>query len=228
MCGRFTSNADDLTWEEYSDLLGFDLSHKVAPRYNIAPSQPVEIVRVSPSSGKTELVPVKWGLVPSWAKDPAIGNRMINARAETAHEKPSFRSAFKHRRCLIPATGFYEWQARGKGPKQPYHITMKAGGLFSMAGLWEHWQAPDGSELETCTILTTEPNDLMAPIHNRMPVILPPSEARKWIDPKTKADDLKPILVPLSADMMQALPVSRIVNDPKNDKPECVEPIRPK
>ena len=144
MCGRFSSNADELTWKEYADLLGFDLLRAIAPRYNIAPSQPVEIVRLSPATGKPELVPVKWGLVPSWAKDPAIGNRMINARAETAHEKPSFRAAFKHRRCVIPATGFYEWQARGKGPKQPYHITMKAGGLFSMAGLWEHWQAPDG------------------------------------------------------------------------------------
>ncbi len=225
MCGRFTSNADDLTWEEYADLLGFDLSHKVAPRYNIAPSQPVEIVRVSPSTGKPELVPVKWGLVPSWAKDPSIGNKLINARAETAHEKPSFRSAFKKRRCVIPATGFYEWQKQGTGPKQPYLIGMKAGGLFSMAGLWEHWKAPDGGELQTCTILTTGANELMEPIHDRMPVILPSEAAKKWIDAESKPDELKSMLEPLSAEQMLAVMVSRVVNDPRRDEPGCIEQV---
>jgi putative SOS response-associated peptidase YedK len=167
---------------------------------------------------------LRWGLVPPWAEDQKIGNRLINARAETAAGKPSFRAAFKRRRCLVPADGFYEWQKVGRA-KQPYYIRLKDGAPFAFAGLWEHWQGADGEIIESCTLLTTEANDLMRPIHERMPVMLKPEDFGRWLDrdaPAGKA--LAALLCPYPAEAMTAYPVSAHVNNPRNDGPACVAP----
>lgn len=221
MCGRFSLIATSAELAAHYQLADVPL---VQPRYNIAPTQPVAAVRLAPNSGQRELTHFQWGLVPSWSKDPSIGSRMINARSETAAEKPSFRSAFKRRRCLIPASGFYEWQAVNGG-KQPMYIHPAEGDLMSLAGLWEYWQSPDGSELETCTILTTSPNDLMAPIHNRMPVVLEPDDYTTWLDPETTADVLMHLLRPIDTGFLDAYPVSTTVNNPRNEDPACIAPV---
>ena len=241
MCGRYTLIAPPKMLEE---LFQITILGDIPPRYNIAPGQPVAAVR--PVTGGTggagstggaggtgnrgrELTLLRWGLVPSWSKDPAIGNRMINARAETAAEKPSFRAAMKRRRCLIPASGFYEWAKSGSaktGPaKQPYFIRMKDHRPFALAGLWERWLSEDGSELETCAILTTSPNALVENIHQRMPVIIAPEDYGRWLDPANEnAAALHSLLRPFPAEEMEARPVSRRVNDPRNDDPACIEP----
>jgi len=165
---------------------------------------------------------LRWGLVPSWAKDPSIGVRMINARAETIAEKPSFRSAFKHRRCLIPTDGYYEWAKAGK-KKQPYFIRMKDRQPFAMAGLWESWKSPEGETIETFTIITCEANSMMKPFHHRMPVILDEELWGEWLDPENNdVDRLKGYLVPYDSSKMEAFPVSPLVNNPRNDSPQCV------
>lgn len=208
-------------------LFGVAVPDEHAPRYNIAPSQGILAVRAAPDGGDgaREAAVLRWGLVPSWAKDPDIGNRMINARAETVAEKPSFRAAFRRRRCLVPATGFYEWRA-ASGPKQPYTIGMADGGPFAMAGLWEHWTEPDGAAVETCAILTTEANELLRPIHARMPVIVAPSDFDLWLDPALAMPELlAPLLRPFDAAAMAAHPVSRHVNNVRNDDPACLEPV---
>ena len=210
-------------------LFGVAVPDEHAPRYNIAPSQGILAVRAAPDGGDgaREAAVLRWGLVPSWAKDPDIGNRVINARAETVAEKPSFRAAFRRRRCLVPATGFYEWRA-ASGPKQPYTIGMADGGPFAMAGLWEHWTGPDGAAVETCAILTTEANELLRPIHARMPVIVAPSDFDLWLDPALAMPELlAPLLRPFDAAAMAAHPVSRHVNNVRNDDPGCVEPLTP-
>jgi putative SOS response-associated peptidase YedK len=168
-----------------------------------------------------------WGLIPSWAKDPEIGNRMINARAETLAQKPSFRSAFQRRRCLVLADGFYEWQkSPSSKSKIPMCIKLRDSSPFAFAGLWEIWHSPDGSEIRSCTIITTEPNELMKPIHNRMPVILSPQVYQDWLNPGNgKPDRLSSYLVPYPSDQMIAYPVSNTVNNPKNDTPECIRPL---
>ena len=169
---------------------------------------------------------MRWGLVPSWAKDMTIGQRMINARAETVAEKPSFRGAFKRRRCLIPADGFYEWQARGKGPKQPYRIGRQDGAPFAFAGLWEAWRGGEGDELLTCTIITTEANRTLREIHPRMPVILDERDHAAWLD--TTADDgksLRPMLAPAAEELLFAYPVSMRVNNVRNDDADCIAPL---
>jgi len=197
--------------------------HNFAPRYNIAPTQPIAVVT---NSGENKLDFFTWGLVPFWAKDPSIGNRMINARAETLAEKPSFKNAFKRRRCLILADGFYEWQKiPGEKSKIPTYIHMKDGKPFAFAGLWEDWHSPDGSQILSATIITTSPNKLMEPIHNRMPVILPPKAYQQWLTP-SEADiqKLSAILRPYDADKMEAYPVSRMVNSPQNDLPALIQP----
>jgi putative SOS response-associated peptidase YedK len=221
MCGRFSLIA---TSAELAAHYQLDNVPYIQPRYNIAPTQPVAAVRLAPDSGGRELTHFQWGLVPSWSKDPTIGSRMINARAETAPEKPSFRSAFKRRRCLIPASGFYEWQAVDGG-KQPMYIHRAEGDLMSLAGLWEYWQSPDGSELETCTILTTGPNALMEPIHNRMPVVLEPDDYTTWLDLDTPADTLMHLLRPAAPGFLAAYPVSTTVNNPRNEDPTCIAPL---
>lgn len=219
MCGRFTLVADGETVAGHYGLSQLAL---LAPRYNIAPTQPVAAVRQS-ANGQREFTHFRWGLIPSWSKDPS-GSSLINARAETAAEKPSFRAAFRYRRCLIPASGFYEWQKTG-GRKQPMYAHALDGGLLTFAGLWETWQSADGSAIETCTILTTEPNELMAPIHNRMPVILDPADYSMWLDPQTPRDQLQHLLRPYPAELMAVYPVSAAVNSPANDSPACIEPV---
>jgi putative SOS response-associated peptidase YedK len=220
MCGRFALFASG---EKLAARYPFVNEPQLALRYNIAPSQSVAAVR-STAAGK-ELVRLRWGLIPSWAKDAKIGYTLINARAETAASKPSFRSAFKQRRCLIPASGFFEWQKQGAGRKKPFFIRPRDGGLFSFAGLWERWHDPEGEELETCTILTTTANELMRLIHERMPVILDPCSEGQWLDPRTSPDALHSLLVPYSAEWMETRPISLRVNNPKNDDPICIEPM---
>ncbi|MGH2538651.1 MAG: SOS response-associated peptidase [Candidatus Promineifilaceae bacterium] len=222
MCGRFTLIAPG---EAIADLFQLPAAPELAPRYNIAPTQPVAAVRVSPQTGERELTHLVWGLIPSWADDPSIGSRMINARSETAAEKPSFRAAFKYRRCLLPADGFYEWQKQN-GAKQPMRVQMKDGRPFAMAGLWERWQSPDGSEIESCTILTTEPNDLLEEVHNRMPVILHPADFALWLDPGAQhPGEVQDLLRPYPAAEMRFYPVSTQVNSPHNDTPEVIQPL---
>ena len=229
MCGRFTQR---LSWRKLHELLGLvGPAQNVRPRYNVAPAQTIAAVRAGPE-GRT-LSMLRWGLIPAWAKEPNIGYRLINARAETAHEKPSFRAAFKARRCLIPADGFYEWaKARGR-PKQPWLFQLAGGAGFAFAGLWESWNVPEGlaltgsladlapgDTLETCTILTTEANETVAPVHPRMPVILPQAAYEPWL-----GGDPVP-LAPYPAEAMTAHPVSTLVNKPANDDERCVEAIR--
>jgi putative SOS response-associated peptidase YedK len=221
MCGRFTLSLDP------ADLAAafpeFNFPQKLAPRYNIAPTQPVLAL---PNDGSRRADFFLWGLIPSWAKDPSIGSRLINARAETLAEKPSFRAAFKYRRCLIFADGFYEWQPLpGQKAKQPYFIRLKSGRPFAFAGLWELWNSPDGGQLPSCTIITTTPNELMAGLHNRMPVILRPDDYAQWLDPAPlPTRSLLPLLQPYPAEEMTAHPVSPLVNNPANDRPECTQP----
>jgi putative SOS response-associated peptidase YedK len=219
MCGRFARIVSDKKLREKYRLKEGTL---LKDSYNIAPSQPVAAVRGT--DGERELVLLKWGLIPSWSKDATIGQKLINARAETVAEKPSFRSAFKQRRCLIPASGFFEWQKQGTGRKQPFFISLRDGEPFSFAGLWECWHDPDGEEVETCTILTTTANKVMQPIHERMPVILGPSAEEQWLDPRASADALRSLLVPYTGEDMEARAVGLWVNDPKNDGPKCLEP----
>ena len=193
-----------------------------ASRYNVAPTQPVLAIA---NNRADRFEHFHWGLIPSWAKDAAIGNRMINARAETLAEKPAFRTALRRRRCLVPADGFYEWRKDPGGKtKTPMRITMKSGDVFAFAGLWETWHAPDGSVVPSCTLITTEPNELMATIHDRMPVIVKPEDYQRWLDPRERdPSELTDLFGPYPADEMQAQAVSRTVNNPKNDSPACVE-----
>jgi putative SOS response-associated peptidase YedK len=218
MCGRYTLRTPVDSLVETFDIAEYPSS--ITPSYNIAPTQ--EVTAVVEEDEKRKLEMLCWGLIPSWAKDPAIGNKMINARAETVSEKPSFRSAFKKRRCLILADGFYEWKKTDDG-KQPYHIKMQDGSPFAFAGLWETWQ--NGEEIRSCTIITTEANGLMNEIHHRMPVILPPEDYGMWLDPDfDEKDPLTSLLKPYPADAMEAYPVSRRVNKPSNNEPGVVEP----
>jgi putative SOS response-associated peptidase YedK len=205
MCGRYAFAPRKTA----AVRVTFDLDDSSLPlfedRYNIAPSQPVAIVRQTPT-GKRECVFVKWGLIPSWASDPKIGYSLINARSEGVDKKPSFRSAFKQRRCLVVSSGFYEWQKITTKKKQPYFFQLKGGDVFGFAGLWESWHSPDGSELETCTIITTEANDLVKAVHDGMPVILPKADHAVWLDPASKKpDDLLPLLRSFAADAMESL-----------------------
>jgi putative SOS response-associated peptidase YedK len=221
MCGRFTLTVDPA---ELQDIFGeYVFPTKFAPRFNIAPSQPVLAI---PNDEKNTADFFIWGLIPMWAKDPSIGNRLINARGETVAEKPSFRGSFKYKRCLILADGFYEWKANpGRKTKTPYFIHMQDRKPFAFAGLWDSWESPDGSSIKTCTIITTEPNELMETLHNRMPVILHPRDHGKWLDasPQTP-ENLLPLIKPFPSDVMSAYPVSTLVNKPSNDSPELVVP----
>ena len=220
MCGRFVLTTDGDVIQTAFNLT--TMPDMLTPRFNIAPSQPIAVITNEQSDTLTFH---KWGLIPSWSKDPAIGNRMINARSETAAEKPSFRAAFRRRRCLIPADGFFEWHQLADR-KQPMFIYLKDQPVFAFAGLWEVWYSPEGDEIRSATILTTEPNDFMATIHNRMPVILPPEDYEAWLVPDEQDPaDLQSLMRPFAADQMAAYPVSTFVNRPSNDTPETIEPL---
>jgi putative SOS response-associated peptidase YedK len=223
MCGRYVLSQPAEVLDEYFEV---DPSASpeggIEPRYNIAPTQEAPIVR---SDGERRTLSLaRWGLVPYWAKDSKIGNRLINARSETAGTKPAYREALRRRRCLVPADGFYEWKKVGKA-RQPYLFRHRAGLPLGIAGLWERWH--DGPlTLETFTLLTTAANEVLAPIHDRMPVILEPASYGDWLDPRS--DDpavLQPLLAPCGVDVLEAVPVSSRVNDPANDDPACIEPI---
>jgi putative SOS response-associated peptidase YedK len=222
MCGRFTLTIDPADLREAFE--NYNFPPRFAPRYNIAPTQPVLAI---PNDKTNTADFFTWGLIPSWAKDPAIGQRLINARAETLAEKPSFRGSFKYKRCLILADGFYEWQALpGKKGKLPHFIHLKDRQPFAFAGLWDEWHSPDGGELRTATIITVEPNGLMEKIHNRMPAILKPADYARWLDPEPAApESLQPLLKPYPAREMEAYPVGTLVNSPANDNPELVVPV---
>lgn len=250
MCGRFTLRA---TPEEVANHFRLLDLPDFSPRYNIGPGQMVGIVRAqqaepggeertpeisaaspksaSPAVGsdaepavKREWAWVKWGLVPHWAEDPSVGNRLINARAETVGTKPAFRTAARYRRCLIPADGFYEWKASSRG-KQPYLIRLRGDRLFALAGLWDQWHSPTGEILETCTVLTVEPNPLVARFHNRMPLILPPEAYDLWLNPTIiQFDRLREWIRPYPEDEMEAVAVSSYVNSTRHEGPRCIEP----
>ncbi len=241
MCGRYSLTTPV---EGLRSLFEFPEQPNLEPRYNIAPTQEVAAVRAAPPAGATHgaagqigagrdeawagrhLVLLRWGLIPSWAKDPSIGARMINARAETLAEKPAFRSAFRKRRCLVAADGFYEWQKQGAGPKQPYRIARRDGGPFAFAGLWERWRDPaEGRDVESCTIVTTGANDLLSPIHHRMPVILSPESHDPWLDPEAELGRVQELLVADPGMDLLASAISTRVNKVANDDPEVLLPL---
>ena len=218
MCGRFSQTAPG---EEIAEVFALDAVPLLSPRYNIAPTQAVAVVGIQPKTGRRGLASLTWGLVPKGALGAERG--FINARAETAWEKPSFRQAFARRRCLVPATGFYEWQ-KTEGRRQPWLFRLDSGRVFAFAGLWEPSVAPD--EPPTFTILTTEPNELTRPVHERMPVILDPADYRAWLDPAVSvAAPLRSLLRPFPAAAMTAFPVSTAVNNPTFDDPACLAPV---
>jgi putative SOS response-associated peptidase YedK len=224
MCGRFTLTA---SIEEIIDRFmveSFLEEELYSPSYNIAPSQSVLAVINDGKSNRMGFL--KWGLIPPWAKDPTIGNKLINARAETLTEKPSFRNAFKKKRCLIIADSFYEWKRHEDQSKTPMRIKLKEDDLFAMAGIWESWKSPEGRSIYSCAVITTEPNELMKNIHDRMPCILEQSDEKIWLDPAL-ADSayLNQCLQPLDEALMEAYEVSSLVNSPKNNSIELVKKI---
>jgi len=220
MCGRYALHAPpDLLAEQFQATPGEDLP----PRFNIAPSQPVPAVRDA-GSGR-EWVLLRWGLVPAWAKEEKTSYSMINARAETVAVKPAYRAAFRQRRCLIPASGFYEWRA-GPGGKQPYYLRLKNTEVFAFAGLWERWQGADDRIVESCTIIVTTANAAVQPIHERMPVILAPNNYAAWLAPEqTEPGPLQALLKPFPAESMRLYPVGRQVNNPRHDAADCIVPL---
>ena len=209
--------------EEYFDCASDEPDW--APRYNIAPTQPVLVIRQNPKVPFRELSLMRWGLIPSWAKDASGAAHMINARSETASTKPAFRDALKSRRCLIPADGFYEWQRTGKA-KQPFCFEVNHGELFAFAGLWERWKNPSGEWVKTCSILTTTPNAVTAPVRDRMPVILGPDAYELWLDPGMQnVEAASDLLRPCDARLMRCYPVSTRINSVVNDDEECSKPV---
>ncbi len=220
MCGRFVLTANPEVVQHTFDLK--TMPPEMPARYNVAPMQPIAVITNEHSD---ELTFYKWGLIPSWSKDPTIASKLINARSETVAEKPSFRTAFRRRRCIIPADGFYEWQQQGKD-KVPQFIHLEDREVFGIAGLWEVWNSPDGSEIRTCTILTTEANAFMQPIHNRMPVILHKADYPLWLSPKEEpVPMLQALMKPYTGDNLTAYPVSKAVNRANTDAPYLVEPV---
>lgn len=223
MCGRFTLFAPYYEIVERFNIESALEEHQYIPSYNIAPSQ--QVLAVINDGKKNRLGHLRWGLIPPWAKDEKVGYKMINARAETVAEKPSYRNAFKKKRCIIPADSFYEWQNNEAG-KVPMRIKLKSNELFGIAGLWESWRAPDGKQVHTCTAITTEPNSLIMPIHNRMPVILLPEDEKAWLDPlNTNTNFLGNILRPYDETQMEAYMVSGDVNSPKNNNESLIIPV---
>jgi putative SOS response-associated peptidase YedK len=228
MCGRYALTSPP---ELIATLFGITLLGQIRARYNIAPGQAAPVVRRAASGSARSLDLLWWGLVPHWAKDEKIGTQTINARAETADVRPAFRSAFRHRRCLVPADGFFEWKQVSPKKKQPYFIRRKDAAPLAYAGLWEQWRRPDDperEEIETYTILTVPANDLLRPLHERMPAILGPEDFDRWLDPDlSDPETVKPLLRTFPADMLESYPVSTFVNRPANDGPRCVERAAP-
>jgi putative SOS response-associated peptidase YedK len=222
MCGRFSLKVKPKELEADPFHVVDVPDDLVADRYNIAPSQPVAVVRQD--GGVRRLALLRWGLVPHWQKPADKPKAFINARAESADTRPVFRDAFRRRRCLVPATGFYEWRAAAPGqPKTPFVFRLPDGGVFAFAGLWDEWRGPDGEPLQTCTILTTDANEEVQPVHARMPVILPPDDFGQWLDPQAAPAAVKPLLRPYPG-AMKSYAVGRWVNNPKHDDPRCLEP----
>ncbi|MHC4268453.1 MAG: SOS response-associated peptidase [Planctomycetota bacterium] len=222
MCGRFALTDIDAIFSRLRVIISEDV--KIQPHYNIAPSQNIPVI-YKDKNRENRIEFMKWGLVPFWAKDPKIGHKMINARAETLTQKPSFKHIFKTKRCLVPGSGFYEWKKVDKH-KVPYYIGIKNCKTFSFAGLFDHWKDSDGNELKTFTIITTNANNTLKPIHDRMPVILKQEFEEKWLDIKTQDSDLlAEMLTPYTDDQMVAYPVSSEVNNPGNDNPKLIRRI---
>lgn len=215
MCGRYRLTRADRLAEKFDA----ELTEELHPRYNIAPSQPVTVVRASGS--RRVIASMRWGLIPNWAKDASVAQ--INARSETLLEKAAFKESFERRRCLIPADGFYEWK-RNSRSKQPFHFGMKDDSLFAFAGIWDRWRTPQGQIIESCAILTTRPNELLTDVHDRMPVILRPEKYQEWLTSLT-SDCGRPseLLQPFDSSMMKRFPVGFGVNNPLNDMPECFQ-----
>jgi putative SOS response-associated peptidase YedK len=221
MCGRYFLHSDA---EAMTRLFGAMPMPRLAPRYNIAPTQPVPIVRAAGGGGR-EMVLVRWGLVPGWSKGPDSRYSMINARVETVAEKPAYRSALRYRRCLVPVDGFYEWR-QAEGGKQPYVLRPRGNGPMALAGLWEHWQDAGGNELESCVILVGPANRQVAAIHDRMPVVIAPASFDIWLDPKRQsAGPVEALLAAQQPPEYRIYPVARTVNSPSVDKPELLEPL---
>ena len=219
MCGRFTLSASATDLVQQFELAGLPAC---SPRYNIAPTQEVLTVLKLPDAPDRQARLLRWGLIPQWAEGPAVGSRMINARAETVATKPAFRRAFRERRCLVLADGFYEWQ-RQERRKQPFYIRLGNGRPFAFAGLWERWVPGDGQPIDSCTILTTVANDLVRPLHVRMPVLLAPEKYDLWLDPGSRDQErLHSLLHPYPSEEMIAWPVGTRVNNPAHDTPECI------
>lgn len=233
MCGRFTLDEPQEDLVERFAVTEVEPSVEVRPRWNIAPTQSILVVTASKEGDVRRLSTLRWGLVPWWAKDPAIGNRMVNARAETLAESRAYKAAFDKRRCLIPASGFYEWQklARSgvkRGKSQPFYAQPAEGGVLALAGLWEIWHGEDGDGLRTCTIITTEPNAVLSAVHDRMPVILPPDTWSRWLDPSPLSEEERHgLLVPAREGLLTVGPVGDDVNNARNDGPQLVEPVTP-
>jgi putative SOS response-associated peptidase YedK len=221
VCGRYELHAQPAA---IALAFGLPAPPDIAPRYNIAPMQQVPIVRIN-AHGARELAFVRWGLVPRWAKDPAIGAKMINARGETVRDKPAFRTAFRRHRCLLPANGFYEWMVRdgATGAKQPVHVSLKDGAPLAFAGIAERWLGPDGEPLDTCAIVTTEANALLAPVHDRMPLIIAPADYARWLDPMVA--DPGDLIAPYDGDALRLVPVSTRVNTVRHDDASLIEPV---
>jgi len=221
MCGRFTFA---ISPELLAEVFGVPVLEEIPHRYNIAPSQQVPILREAATGGRY-LSSVRWGLVPHWAKDLSIGNRMFNARCETVHEKPAFRQAIRARRCVVPASGFFEWAASPAG-KSPHYVTMRDGSPLAFAGIWDSWKTPEGEILETCAILTTTANSLMAPLHDRMPVLLHLTEFELWLDRSmNNPEKLQRLYQSYPAELLQEREVSSMVNNPTHDTPENITPV---
>ncbi|MEN8265300.1 MAG: SOS response-associated peptidase [Nitrospirota bacterium] len=217
MCGRFSLP----TPEELTAHFNLKKTPKLEPRYNIAPSQDIAVLRLTPHTSGRELALLRWGLVPFWAKDQKISYKMINARAESVAGKPAFRAAFRHRRCLIPASGFFEWSHKIK-TKQPHYIRLKDSNIFAFAGLWEYWAGDNGETVNSCTIITTEANKTVGNIHDRMPAIIEPELYDRWLAPGTEEKNLLSLLTPFPDTKMLAYPVGIEVNNPRNDTPACL------
>ena len=220
MCGRYLLISPVEAMRRFFDVGGL---LNLPPRYNVAPTQDAPVVRLD-RDGRRELIQMRWGLAPLWAKDLSMGARCINARAESLEQKPAFREAFQRRRCLVPTDGFYEWEKKGK-VRQPWRIGPAEDGLMALAGLWERWRGPDGGIVRSYAVVTTDANDLVAPLHDRMPAVIPPEEFAEWLNPATSPGRLREMLRPYPSQRMKAHAVSRRVNDVRNDDPSCIEPV---